>query len=95
MQDFLYKPQIDPFLLRTDEAAKFLNVSRNTLYELVRRGEIPFLRVSKSIRFSRDGLIAWVQSRQETTGKPEAQEVHTGKRRGRPFGKRVNRGEAA
>lgn len=54
----------EPALLRVAEAARLLNISRNTLYELVNRGEIPCLRVSKSIRLSRQSLTEWVKERE-------------------------------
>ena len=41
-------------LVRVDELARMLGTSRTTVYRMVERGEIPFYRVSASLRFDLD-----------------------------------------
>lgn len=45
-----------PLLLRIPEAAKLLSISRTTLYQLVARGEVPVLRIGRSVRISRTAV---------------------------------------
>jgi excisionase family DNA binding protein len=49
--------------LSVREAAKALSVSPATVYKLCRRGELPHVRVSNSIRVAPDDLAAFVASR--------------------------------
>lgn len=45
-----------PELLTPDELRHILRVSRNTTYELLRRGEIPHLRFGRQIRIPKTAL---------------------------------------
>lgn len=47
-------------VLNEREAAALLKVSTRTLYELRRRGVVPFKQVGKQIRYLRSHLIAWL-----------------------------------
>jgi excisionase family DNA binding protein len=47
-------------LLNASEAARLLRVPRSTLYELVRSRGLPHVRVGRALRFSRQGLSAWI-----------------------------------
>ena len=49
-----------PDVLTVDEAADFLHLGRQAVYDAVGRGEIPHRRIGKHIRFSRTGLIQWL-----------------------------------
>ena len=50
-------------LLRPSEAGEALGLSRSTIYELVASGEIPSVRVGRSVRVPVEGLKAWVERR--------------------------------
>jgi excisionase family DNA binding protein len=52
-----------PELLRMDEAADLLNVSRSKAYELAQRREIPTVVVGHSVRVPRRRLLAWIEER--------------------------------
>jgi excisionase family DNA binding protein len=43
-------------VLTVDEAAAFLRIGRNQLYEAIARGEIPHARIGRTIRLSRQAL---------------------------------------
>jgi len=45
-----------PLLLRIYEATRILGISRTTMYQLVARGEVPVLRIGRSVRISREAL---------------------------------------
>lgn len=51
-----------PLLLTVPEAAELLRLSRNGTYELIARGEIPSIRLGRSIRVPRSALDAWLLS---------------------------------
>ncbi len=53
-----------PLLLRVNEAAKMLAVSRSQMYELVKKGEVPSRPIgdSKTIRIPYDALVAWMEA---------------------------------
>lgn len=53
-------PDTDVFTV--NEAAVFLRIGRNQLYEAIGRGEIPHRRVGRSIRLSRAALLRWLES---------------------------------
>lgn len=46
-----FLPRSQPVLLDIRAAARYLAISRETLYKLVRLGEVPHVRIGKSIRF--------------------------------------------
>ena len=50
-------------LLRMREAAEALGVGRSTIYGLVRSGDLPSVRIGRSLRVPAAGLQAWVEGR--------------------------------
>ncbi|NOT73381.1 MAG: helix-turn-helix domain-containing protein [Cyclobacteriaceae bacterium] len=57
----------DKELLNIKEAAAFLNLAVNTLYEKTSERSIPHYKHGKKITFKRAELIEWVQSRKVST----------------------------
>lgn len=58
----------EPLLLRAREAAKCLQTSERTLWELTKQGQIKCVRLGKSVRYDRRDLLAWIdRCRQEPT----------------------------
>jgi excisionase family DNA binding protein len=49
-----------PELLRAEEAAAWLGISKGTLYELIRRGDIPHISIGRLVRIPRAALVAKV-----------------------------------
>lgn len=47
-------------ILTVNEAAEFLRIGRNQLYDAIGRGEVPHKRIGRSIRLSRTALVAWL-----------------------------------
>jgi len=47
-------------ILTIEEAAKFLQLSKRTLYKLVREGELPGKKILNKWRFERESLKRWV-----------------------------------
>lgn len=52
-----------PELLRIEEAATWLGISRNTAYELARSGDLPAVRLGRLVRVSRAGLAELLEAR--------------------------------
>lgn len=53
--------------LTVEEAAQALHLGRNTVYELIRTGQIPSLRVGRAIRIPQAALQEWIQSNTKGT----------------------------
>lgn len=62
---------VDPTgeVLTVDEAARFLKVGRNALYEAIGRGDVPHQRIGKVIRLSRTHLVRWLAGSCEVAAK--------------------------
>jgi excisionase family DNA binding protein len=54
-----------PLLLKVPEAARMLNVSRTTLYELMRAGDIRTVRIGRAVRVPVRELERWVAEQQQ------------------------------
>ena len=52
-------------LLKTREAAKWLAVSDRTLFSLKATGEIPHVRIGRSVRYAVDDLQKWISKKTE------------------------------
>lgn len=62
---------MDALLVDVDAAAKLLGgINRQTIYRLVRRGELPAVRIGpKMIRFSPEELRKWIAKRNQSKRK--------------------------
>lgn len=50
-------------LLRVEEAAEAMSVGRSKAYELVRAGQVPSVRIGRSVRVPVAALEAWINER--------------------------------
>jgi excisionase family DNA binding protein len=58
-----------PRLATAEElSSQMKNVSRHRLYELCRRGEIPHVRIGRSIRFDPTAVRRWIENGGTRTG---------------------------
>ena len=63
-------------LLSVQEAAELLNLTVPTIYSKVSRGELPVMKRSKRLYFSRDELVNYIkQGRRKTFTEIEKQEL--------------------
>ena len=53
---------MDEKILDIDEAAKLLKVSKDTLYRLAKRRQVPHKRLGRQYRFHRDVLDEFVRN---------------------------------
>jgi excisionase family DNA binding protein len=49
-----------PEIMTIGEAAKYLRISRSSLYKVTREGRIPCQKVGRQWRFSREALDRWL-----------------------------------
>jgi excisionase family DNA binding protein len=59
-------------LLTIPEASSYLNLTESMLRSLVFKRQIPVLRIGKCLRFSKDDLNKWVNSKKENSNSEEA-----------------------
>ena len=58
-----------PELLSVPEAAAWLHIGTGLTYEMVRRGDLPSVRLGRLVRIQRSGIVAWLE--RSTTDNPE------------------------
>lgn len=58
---------VEPLLVRVEEAARILSLSRSTIYEMMDAGELPSVRHGMARRIPVAALREWVQ-----------QQIHSG-----------------
>jgi excisionase family DNA binding protein len=52
-------------LLTIDEAAKLLNISRSTLYLLIRKESLPTVHFGSTVRVNPASLSDWLENREK------------------------------
>jgi excisionase family DNA binding protein len=57
--------------LRAAEVAKILDLSVKQIYRLAAKGQIPFLKISSSIRFDPHDIAMWLRNQSITNPVPE------------------------
>ena len=62
-------------ILRVEEAARLLRIGRNQCYDAIARGELPAVRIGKSIRLSRTALERWMAESNKRVPGPIAREL--------------------
>jgi excisionase family DNA binding protein len=50
-------------LLKIDEASELLRLKRITIYKMVSRKAIPFVKIGSSLRFEKKALEKWIEQR--------------------------------
>jgi excisionase family DNA binding protein len=53
----------ESLLLRAEEVARLLSIGRTKVYELIGRGELPVVRIGRSVRIPRRALEEWIRER--------------------------------
>ncbi len=61
-----------PDVLRVEEAAAVLRISRGTAYELARRGELPVIRLGRRLLVSKAALTRMLEGERDETPDPPA-----------------------
>ena len=58
----------EPLLMRVEEASRYLSLGRTKTYELLAQGEIPSIRLGRSLRVPREALRSWIQAQIRMSG---------------------------
>ena len=53
---------MERLLLRPDEAAEIIGISRSRMYQLLSTGELPVVKVGNSLRVPLERLRAWIDA---------------------------------
>lgn len=57
-----FSPEKQPLLVNSREASRLLQISERTLWTLTKAGEIPSVRLGRSVRYSVDALRRWIDA---------------------------------
>ncbi len=55
--------------LKVPEVARIIRVARSRAYELVAEGEIPSVRIGRSVRVSRRDLDRWLEEQRQPSAR--------------------------
>ncbi len=61
---------MERLLLNVEEGREIINLGRSRFYDMIATGEIPSIRIGKSIRISVKALNAWVEKQPNGYGIP-------------------------
>jgi excisionase family DNA binding protein len=56
--------------MTTDEVAKYLRISKASVYRLVRNKEIPVSKIGQQLRFRKDVVDNWLSKKESESQKP-------------------------
>ena len=62
-------PLSDRLLLRATETSQMLGISARKLWSMTAGGEIPCLRMGKSVRYNLESLRRWIAQREKGGGR--------------------------
>jgi len=68
---------VERLLLKVEEAAEILGLSRSALYNAINRGEVPTVRLGRSVRVPKVWLQNWISQR-ITAWEKAAEGLHDG-----------------
>lgn len=64
-----------PMLMRVSEVAHELQLARSFVYELIQSGQLPVVRIGRSVRVPRAELETWIQGRVQADGQSQSGEA--------------------
>lgn len=59
-----------PTILTVQEVARYLRVHTITVYRMIRRGDLPGVRVGRAWRFKRDQIDRWLAAHEANSHRP-------------------------
>jgi excisionase family DNA binding protein len=62
---------MEPLLIRAEEAAKLLGLGRSKVFQMIATGELPVIRMGRSVRVPKAELVRWIESRTARTSDQE------------------------
>ena len=70
-------------LLTPQEVAAILKLGKSTIYQMVKRGELPHILINHSVRIPASALTTWIEERINLPDEKEKDQVHQGSLRAR------------
>jgi putative molybdopterin biosynthesis protein len=70
-------------LLTPQEVADVLKLGKSTIYQMVKRGELPHILINHSVRIPANALTKWIEERINLPDEEEKDQVHQGSLRPR------------
>jgi excisionase family DNA binding protein len=61
------EPTIEPMLLKPPEAARTLNVSERTLWQLTKDGKLPAVRINRAVRYDTRDLLKFIDQQKKAS----------------------------
>jgi len=58
---------MERMLLKPVEVAEMLGIAKSRIYEMLAKGELPSLRIGRSVRVPVNALQKWIEARQRGT----------------------------
>ena len=55
----------EPMLLTVEDVQNVIRLGRTKVYELIRTGQLPVIRIGRSVRIRREALERWVAELEE------------------------------
>jgi excisionase family DNA binding protein len=55
-------------LFTLEELAKYLKISKPTLYKMVEKGKIPALKIANQWRFKKNDINRWLEKQRKSKG---------------------------
>ena len=52
-------------ILTVPQVAEYLQLSKSKLYQMVKRGEIPHIKIGKNVRIRESDLLEWLDAQHE------------------------------
>ncbi|MGO9454978.1 MAG: helix-turn-helix domain-containing protein [Candidatus Binataceae bacterium] len=68
--------------MTTREVAEYLHCNPWTIYKLLRKGELPFLKMGRNYRFDQERIDKWIAEKERS---PRSFRVRRHRRRGQPL----------
>jgi excisionase family DNA binding protein len=74
------RESVEPLLLTTSEVAGVLGIGRTKVFEMLASGDLPAIRIGRSVRISRHQLEHWIDERLEGAGLSRRLQADAGRR---------------
>ncbi|UCD51439.1 MAG: helix-turn-helix domain-containing protein [Phycisphaerales bacterium] len=55
------EPHAQPLLLTARQTARLLSISERSLYSLTKAGDLPAVRIGRSVRYDPADIRAWIE----------------------------------
>ena len=68
---------VDYEVMTAGQLAKYLQLDEQTIYRKAQKGQIPALRIGKTLRFKKDVIDSWIRLESLQWGSKEREELRT------------------